>query len=243
MLLRNSISSTKKFFQKTVQSFKSFFSSDHYQKLPKDPTHDGTYSSFTVGVDMKAQTNFINNKDLENFYNDFPNRWDDADKEKSKRDKKKTISAPSSSSTKQERDHDLNSSFLKFSKATAAKNYQYLRRRDQDYTYDDPKYEMKSAYARKTSQLDDNSSSRHITSEGRSFLVAQKLKELEMMDVSNVEHVLDIEEVLHYYSRLTCPAYLDIVDKFFMNMYAEFFAPPVSPRSVNSRPRLRSVGS
>jgi hypothetical protein len=71
--------------------------------------------------------------------------------------------------------------------------------------------------------------------------VAQKLKELEMMDVSNVEHVLDVEEVLHYYSRLTCPAYLDIVDKFFMDMYAEFIAPPANPRSVNSRPRLRSV--
>ncbi|KAJ6401756.1 hypothetical protein OIU84_013927 [Salix udensis] len=131
---------------------------------------------------------------------------------------------------------------MNLSKATAVKNYQFSRRREQHYTYDDPNNEMiKRSYARKRSPLDDSSGSKNITAEGRSFLVAQKLKELEKMDVSNVEHVLDIEEVLHYYSRLTCPAYRDIVDKFFMDMYAEFIAPPANPRSVNSRPRLRSV--
>ena len=55
----------------------------------------------------------------------------------------------------------------------------------------------------------------------RSCLVQQKLKELEMVDRSNIEHVLDIEEVLYYYSRLTCSAYIDIVDKFLMEIYAE----------------------
>lgn len=63
--------------------------------------------------------------------------------------------------------------------------------------------------------------SRRVVREEKGCLVTRKLRELEMMDVSNVEHVLDIEEVLHYYSRLTCPAYLDIVDKFFMEMYSE----------------------
>jgi hypothetical protein len=242
MLLGNSICTTKKFFQKTVQRFKSFLSGDHYQKLPKTPARNNPRPPFTGGSDMKAQTNFINNKDSDNLYNDFTGRRDDKDKEKPKRDEKKTASAPSSSSAKQEGDQDQNSGFMNLSKATAVKNYQYLQRRDQDYTTDDPNNEIKSSYARKRSPLlDDNSSSKHITCEGRSFLVAQKLKELEMMDVSNVEHVLDVEEVLHYYSRLTCPAYLDIVDKFFMDMYAEFIAPPANPRSVNSRPRLRSV--
>ena len=239
MLLGNSLCTTKKFFQKTVQRFKSFFSGDPYQKIPKPPARNNPHnSSFAVGIGMKAETN----KDSANLYRDVTGRWDDTDNEKSKRDKKKTATAPSSSSAKQERDHDLNSGFMNFSKATAVKNYQFLRRREQDYTYDDPNNEMiKSSYARKRSPLDDNSGSKNITGEGRSFLVAQKLKELEMMDVSNVEHVLDIEEVLHYYSRLTCPAYLDIVDKFFMDMYAEFIAPPANPRSVNSRPRLRTV--
>ncbi|CAN0901585.1 hypothetical protein LINGRAHAP2_LOCUS21499 [Linum grandiflorum] len=60
--------------------------------------------------------------------------------------------------------------------------------------------------------------------EKKSWWVARKLKELEMMDTSDVDHVLDIEEVLHYYSRLSCPEYLDIVDKFFMDVYSEFFS-------------------
>ncbi|KAL4193948.1 hypothetical protein AMTRI_Chr05g66320 [Amborella trichopoda] len=51
--------------------------------------------------------------------------------------------------------------------------------------------------------------------------VAQKLRELEMLERGNVEHVLDIEETLHYYSRLTCPFYVDIFNKFFLDMYPD----------------------
>lgn len=76
----------------------------------------------------------------------------------------------------------------------------------------------------------------------RSYVVAQKLKELKMIDNSNEEHMLDVEEILHYYSRLTCPAYLDIVDKFFMEMYSELFSiiqssphHPYNSRSDNVR--------
>ncbi|KAK8682867.1 hypothetical protein V6N13_038948 [Hibiscus sabdariffa] len=88
-----------------------------------------------------------------------------------------------------------------------------------------------------------NSSSSSRRREARSSLVAQRLKELEMIDVSNVDHVLDIQEVLHYYSRLTCPTYLDIVDKFFMEMYAEVFGPFDSP-GFNSRTKFhRSLRS
>jgi hypothetical protein len=145
MLLGNSICTTKKFFQKTVQRFKSFLSGDHYQKLPKTPARNNPRPPFTGGSDMKAQTNFINNKDSDNLYNDFTGRRDDKDKEKPKRDEKKTASAPSSSSAKQERDQDQNSGFMNLSKATAVKNYQYLQRRDQDYTTDDPNTEIKSS--------------------------------------------------------------------------------------------------
>ncbi|KAI3455428.1 hypothetical protein Pfo_012091 [Paulownia fortunei] len=70
--------------------------------------------------------------------------------------------------------------------------------------------------------------------------LAQKMKDLEMMDVNDMDHVLDIEEVLHYYSRLNCPSYLEIVDKFFMDMYSEFHVPQPS-RSVNSS--MRKLGS
>ncbi|XAR67718.1 hypothetical protein NMG60_11002595 [Bertholletia excelsa] len=71
-----------------------------------------------------------------------------------------------------------------------------------------------------------------------SFVLAQKMKELEMMDMSDMDLVSDIEEVLHYYSRLTCPVYLDIVDKFFMDMYVDFFLPKASVRITTSSCRL-----
>ncbi|KAL2243343.1 uncharacterized protein LOC105157632 [Sesamum indicum] len=68
--------------------------------------------------------------------------------------------------------------------------------------------------------------------------LAQKMKELEMMDVNDMDHVMDVEEVLHFYSRLTCPAYLEIVDKFFMDMYSEFNVPQASRSSS-----MRKLGS
>lgn len=71
--------------------------------------------------------------------------------------------------------------------------------------------------------------------------LAKKMKELEMMDVNDMDHVLDIEEVLNYYSRLTCPAYKDIVDKFFMDMYAEYYLPPPSASVRSSMRKLGSV--
>lgn len=73
---------------------------------------------------------------------------------------------------------------------------------------------------------------------GGSQSLAQKMKDLAMFEVDDVDHQLDIEEVLHYYSRLTSPAYLDIVDRFFMDMYSEFVLPqPSTPASVNSSMR------
>ncbi|KAL8043183.1 hypothetical protein ABFX02_09G102200 [Erythranthe guttata] len=70
--------------------------------------------------------------------------------------------------------------------------------------------------------------------------LARKMKELDMMDVNDMDHVMDVEEVLHYYSRLTCPAYLEIVDNFFVDMYSEFHVPQPS-RSVNNS--MRKLGS
>lgn len=71
------------------------------------------------------------------------------------------------------------------------------------------------------------SSEKGIAGGGGARVLAQKMKEMEMMDAGDVEHLLDIEEALHYYSRLTSPVYLDIVDKFFMDMHSEFSVPPV----------------
>ncbi|KAL4335332.1 hypothetical protein GQ457_07G031850 [Hibiscus cannabinus] len=70
-----------------------------------------------------------------------------------------------------------------------------------------------------------------------SYDLAQKLKELEMMDVGDMEQELDVEEALHYYSRLKSPVYLSIVDRFFMDMYSEFSLPSIN----SSKRRFRSI--
>ncbi|KAK4754016.1 hypothetical protein SAY87_002120 [Trapa incisa] len=57
---------------------------------------------------------------------------------------------------------------------------------------------------------------------GGGLVLAKKMKELEMMEVGDMEHVLDVEEAIHYYSRITSPIYAGIVDKFFMDMYFDF---------------------
>ncbi|GAB4850185.1 hypothetical protein Ancab_029480 [Ancistrocladus abbreviatus] len=70
--------------------------------------------------------------------------------------------------------------------------------------------------------------------------LAQKMKELNMVDMGDVHHSLDVEEALHYYSRLTSPVYLDIVDEFFMDMYREFFLPQPSGSLTSSSRRVNS---
>ncbi|KAK8584801.1 hypothetical protein V6N13_138747 [Hibiscus sabdariffa] len=74
-----------------------------------------------------------------------------------------------------------------------------------------------------------------------SYALAQKMKELEMMDVGDMEHELDVEEALHYYSRLKSPVYLSIVDRFFMDMYTEFSLPQASASINSSKRRFGSI--
>ncbi|KAG6388396.1 hypothetical protein SASPL_149821 [Salvia splendens] len=64
---------------------------------------------------------------------------------------------------------------------------------------------------------------------------AKKMEELEMMDESDGNHVLDIDEVVHCYSLLTSPTYLEIVDKFSKDVYQELNLPQ-PPRNVNNSP-------
>ncbi|KAF5739143.1 hypothetical protein HS088_TW12G00343 [Tripterygium wilfordii] len=72
-------------------------------------------------------------------------------------------------------------------------------------------------------------------------VLAQKMKELEMSDVGDMEQVLDIEEALHYYSRLKSPVYVDMVNNFFTDMYSDFSVPQASASINNSKRRLGSV--
>ncbi|CAA0837245.1 Unknown protein [Striga hermonthica] len=71
-------------------------------------------------------------------------------------------------------------------------------------------------------------------------LLARKMKDLEMMNMGDMDHVLDVEEVLHYYSRLNCPTYVEIVDKFFTEMHSDFHALPPQPSRSGSMRKFRS---
>lgn len=71
-------------------------------------------------------------------------------------------------------------------------------------------------------------------------VLARKMKDLEMVDSGDMEQALDIEEAIHYYSRLKSPVYLDIVDKFFVDMYSELSVPQnASSAKINNSKRRR----
>lgn len=206
MPLRNSISNTKRFFQKTLRSFKSFFSGadvEPYQRLPKTSPYN-PYSITAAGVDVNLSDN-------------------GNPKERNNNRKKMNIST-----------HNIEAQRQGNNKGNVKQSTTQRREDHQDI------YQRKTRSAKVGNSREDFYSGERRREE-RNLSVPQKLKELERMDMSNVEHVLDIEEVLHYYSRLTCPTYLDIVDKCFMEMYAEILGPPDSPGRVNSRPKYRSV--
>ncbi|XAR66991.1 hypothetical protein NMG60_11013396 [Bertholletia excelsa] len=218
MLLRTTISNTKKFFQRTLESFKSFLSLG-YERLPKTPP-------LSPHMDLNLSQSY---RELDKFYTDFTDKWDrDQGKEK-KKTKKKPVLQPG----KDDREVQ-NGSLDKFITSTPTKGFEGERREGEE------KKRLVGERIRRrenTTQIS-SSCSRDVKEKGRSCLVQQKLRELEMLDKSNIEHVLDIEEVLHYYSRLTCPAYVDIVDKFFMDMYTELsgLQSPVSQKK-SSTPR------
>lgn len=219
-MLRNSISNTKRFFQKTLGNLKNLFASGSYQKLPKSPVLYNNNPFNPYNTSMSTSTSALvhdmnihstsSYKDLDKLYNDFTDQWDS---KRQSNHKKLVISSPAKQDRKevQRRDHeacdDLNN------------NAVVMKRVE----------ENKSTF------------SSELKEARRGCLVAEKLKELEMLDISNVDHVLDVQEVFHYYSRLTCPAYLEIVDRFFMEMCAEFFGPASTPtRSKKSRLRPRT---
>lgn len=213
MLLRTSISKYKKFFQNTLNNFKSLFSPS-YQKIPKTPPH-----------------NHSSNNDLEKFYSDFTEKWD-SEKGKSKKRRKNKVML-SSSTTKQEEElhvHNHNENLVALN--NAKKNGM-----EKSEEIEEEQRNKRSLYHQRGNKQD---SSSMLNSKS---MVEKKLKELEMLEMSNVDYILDIEEVLHYYSRLTCPSYLEIVDKFFVEMYSEFFGCPETPASVNSKLKMRSVRS
>lgn len=222
MLIRSSISNTKKLLQKTLQNFKSLFCQG-YQKLPKTPPHN----HFSCSV---AATTVMN-MELEKFYSDFTEQWD-SEIEKTRRRTKKKAALPTPPAKQEENKVDNHESFISLNRTSPAKQRNEME-----------KIEECDDQENKRSLTHQRGKQKHSTFNSK---MEEKLRELENLDMSNVDYVLDIEEVLHYYSRLTCPIYLEIVDKFFMEMYSEFLSGPVrpvTPSSVNSKMKLRSVKS
>lgn len=72
-------------------------------------------------------------------------------------------------------------------------------------------------------------------------LIEEKMRELQKMDVGDLENVLDMEEALHYYSCLRSPVYLGIVNKFLMDMYSDFEVPKASVRTNSFKKRFVSA--
>ncbi|TKY60894.1 ATP-dependent RNA helicase DDX11 [Spatholobus suberectus] len=225
MLLGSSISNTKKFLQKTLENFKSCFSAG-YQKLPKTPPHNQlSYSVAAASVlDMDNNPCY---KDLEKFYSDFTQQWD-SEKEKGRRRSKKkgALSSPPKQKEKVHHDFSLNNASQEQKKNQVEKREECDTRKN------------KKGLTHQKGKQKDSSLNFIGTRENGNCMVEKKLRELEMLDMSDVDYVLDIEEVLHYYSRLTCPVYLEIVEKFFMEVYSEFFGGPVKPVIT---PRTRSI--
>ncbi|XP_060172567.1 uncharacterized protein LOC132603485 [Lycium barbarum] len=199
MFLKTSISTTKKLFQKTVDSVKYLFSSG-YQKIPKSPPCSPLFPCAGGAVTNVSQSY----PELDKFYTGFSTHLD-----KHKKKNKKKITSPLA-----KEDQKL----VRFTKVSPKKagDYHVLEKHYQVVgSKDDLKRKEIIMHERKKKYQD--------LREERSYLVAQKLKELKILEKSTEEHALDIEQVLYYYSRLTCPAYIEIVDTFFMEMYSELF--------------------
>lgn len=206
MILRDSISKAKKLFHNTIQTFKTMLSNG-YERLPKTPP----FSPFSCAANSKLHHSFSN---LDSFHN---GRFgDDPDKKTSTRENIKTPL----NEIKQEPLY--NGSFMKFARANLVEE----RERERHH----PRKPARGHSKAKKSRGESPSSSFRRRAE-ICGAVTRRLKELEMMDMSNVDHLMDIEEALHYYSKITCPFYVDIVNKFFMEMYTEFVVPQTTPQA------------
>lgn len=227
LLLRDTISKARRLFNNTLQNFKTMLSGG-YQRLPKTPP----FHPFSCGHHSKLHHSF---RELESFYDDLDDQWGDDPHEEMKKKKKKTMMTTTVKNIKepwgQSRLEDsYNGSFMKFAGTGAlrGRNHNHSRKQSEEKVDRSIRKDEGGEPSSRSLRLEECST------------VTERLKELELMDMSNVDHLLDIEEVLHYYSRITCPFYIDIVNKFFMEMYADVVPPTttISPVYDISRRRI-----
>lgn len=217
MLIKDTIDKTKVLFHKTFGNFKSCMCGG-YQRLPRSLS----FNPFTT-----CSSGYGRTYTRDQFYNEFYDHLQ-SDLSIIKRVDSDVLSG-SKESPEENEDTSCTGSFMSFAKQGEQKSKNEGRM----------KHKTKGNY--QVGKKKDLSHDQHKSNGGPQNL-AQKMKELEMIDAGDVEQVLDIEEALHYYSRLTSPVYLDIVDKFFVDMHSEFSAskPSVSMKASKGR-RLRSI--
>ncbi|KAJ1388782.1 putative ATP-dependent RNA helicase DDX11 isoform [Sesbania bispinosa] len=210
--LRETFCKTKIFFLKSLQNFRSFLSGG-YQRLPRSLS----FNPFLCSIgNARTHTG-------DQLYNEFYDLMQ-SDLGRIKMLGNNSISRSRESATE---DATCTRSFMCFAKQIPQKSI-----------HEDREKERKNKGSSQLTKKEDSSSQN--MNKGAQVL-AQKMKELDMMDAGDLEHVLDIEEALHYYSRLKSPIYLDIVDKFFKDINSEFSVPQPSVSFKRSKERLGSI--
>ncbi|XP_068649156.1 uncharacterized protein [Aristolochia californica] len=203
MLLKGSFSKARALLKDTLHSVKSFFSGG-YQRLPKT----------LAGGDAKHLHRSF--RELDNFFDCFSQQWEistTATQEKKKKQKRKK-----KLQMIKEKDEDVyNGSFMGLTTVRSSEERQQLQAREDN----EKRIKRRAGKEEEEEEEEEDSFSQDLRVE-LCCTLAEGLKKLEQLDARNVEHVVDIEEVLHYYSRIKCPIYVDIFNSFFMEMYAEF---------------------
>ncbi|KAM3380193.1 hypothetical protein P3S68_005766 [Capsicum galapagoense] len=212
ILLKKTIQKTKNFLHKTPHNLKSFLFGGH-KKLPKAASHFNTFFSVSKrfsGSKRIPKTTTV--KELDDLYKDYYQQW-----------------------------HQPDHNEIQERKITVKTARKYQGMVEGDYSESQRKLavrfgmEDKDRERRKEDEKKGCEVLSRSTSKGGLTLL-QKMEELEMVEGEDIDHVLDIEEVLQCYSLLNSPVYVDIVDRFFIDMYTEFsFRKPSG--SVNSSMR------
>ncbi|KAL6584668.1 hypothetical protein OROMI_003957 [Orobanche minor] len=216
MLIKETLSKTKKLFHKSFKNLKNSLIFVKYQKHPTNPTHNPN------SPDTNKDNSKLKDVD-DNFYGSFSEKRDANDGSELK--KKEAHISVKAQTKKDERITTRSISFADCRGSEGLKGDKNARKQ----------------YGRRSKESGFRARPDSI--------LAQKMKDLEMMDVDDMDHVMDVEEVLHCYSRLRCPTYAGIVERFFTDMYSEFHVAQPSRSgsmrkmgSASAHSSMRSLG-
>ncbi|KAH0687624.1 hypothetical protein KY285_018190 [Solanum tuberosum] len=214
MLLKKTIQKTKNFLYKTPHNLKSFLFGGHH-KLPKTARHFNPFLSVSKRFSSSKRIPKTTVKELDDLYRDYYQQW-----------------------------HHPDHNEIQDRKITSKNARKYQGMADGDYSESQRKLAVRFGMEDIESERrkEDEKKGREVltrsTSKG-SLTLLKKMEELEMVEGEDMDHVLDIEEVLQCYTLLNSPVYVDIVDRFFMDMYTEF---SIRKPSVSVNSSMRRLG-